>query len=465
MDLDRDYLEARLTALVEKHGVVGASLGVALGDAQVFAAAGVLNRRTGEPASTESVFQIGSITKVWTTTLAMQLVDEARLDLDEPITTYLPELALADAGIPVGLTARHLMAHTSGLVGDFFPDTGRGEDCLERFVAELRGLEAVHPLGATYSYCNAGFSLLGRLIEVISGATWDEVLHEQLLHPLQLEAAGTFPEEALLWSAAVGHVGGEGAQLEVAPIWCLSRNVGPAGLIHARARDVVEFGRMHLRNGLGPDGSRLLSERSSLAMRTPQVAVPEPWSSGTHAGLGWALWEWSGAPVYGHDGATIGQDAFFRVVPGAAGRPDLIIVLLCNGGAAGELYHDLFDEIASHYVDLRLPTSAQPPTPALVLSGAELERYQGTYQHESIVQEVHCEEHGLRLVTHLSGPVAMAVGSDTLETALVPIGDDCFVGHVAGLPGWTTVVFYRLADGRQYLHCGGRAAAKVGSRP
>ena len=99
MTLDQKHWAERLSLLADKHGVPGASLAI-LADGDVADAAyGVLNVRTGVEATPDSVFQIGSITKVWTATLVMQLVDEGRIDLDEPVVTYLPEFQVADAEV------------------------------------------------------------------------------------------------------------------------------------------------------------------------------------------------------------------------------------------------------------------------------------------------------------------------------------------------------------------------------
>src|SRR6185312_13045214 len=149
--LDAGHWQRRLTALAERHHVPGATLGILrLGEEPVTVAHGVLNVDTGVTTTPDSVFQIGSISKVWTTTLVMQLVDEGRLDLDAPLTDVLPDLKLnAD-----GVTMRHLLTHTSGIDGDVFTDTGRGDDCLAKYVDLLADVAQNHPLGATWSYCN-----------------------------------------------------------------------------------------------------------------------------------------------------------------------------------------------------------------------------------------------------------------------------------------------------------------------
>ncbi len=136
----------------------------------------------------------------------MQLVDEGLLDLDAPVAEVLPELQLADADVTKSVTMRHLLTHTSGIDGDVFTDTGRGDDCLEKYVALLADAEQNHPLGATWSYCNSGFALLGRVIEKLTGKTWDAAMRERLFTPLGLTHTVTLPEEAMLYRAAVGHV-------------------------------------------------------------------------------------------------------------------------------------------------------------------------------------------------------------------------------------------------------------------
>jgi CubicO group peptidase (beta-lactamase class C family) len=456
LTLDQQHWQDRLTALADKHGVVGASLAIAYGDDEVVGATGVLNRRTHEPATTDSVFQIGSITKVWTATLVMQLVDEGVVDLDEPVVTYLPEFKVADDELTQQVTTRHLLSHTSGIAGDFFPDTGRGDDCLEKFVALMADLPASHPLGATMSYCNAGFVLLGRLVEVLRGATWDQVMRERLLQPLGLEAAGTLPEEALLWGAATGHVTPPGApEPVVAPQWGLSRNAGPAGLIHARARDLLAFARMHLTDGVAPDGTRILSADSVRAMREPQVEVPDRWTFGGHWGLGWILPSWDGQRLFAHDGGTIGQSAFLRVL---AGDQDLVVALLTNGGEVRDLYQDLYAEIFEQLVGVTISPRVEPVSDPPSFDPA---RYAGRYERESMAHDVVQRDDQLVLINRPSGVLATAMGADAVEGPLVPYDVDVFLTSMPTVSGYLPAVFYDGADGARYLHLGGRAARKV----
>lgn len=456
MSLDQQHWQERLTALADKHGVVGAALAIAHGDDETTAASGVLNLRTGQPATTDSVFQIGSITKVWTATLVMQLVDEGLLDLDRPVLTYLPEFKIADDELTQQVTSRHLLSHTSGIAGDFFPETGRGEDCLATFVALMADLPKSHPLGATMSYCNAGYVLLGHLIEVLRGASWDQVLRERLFEPLGLQTAGTLPEEALLWGAAIGHITPPGApEPIVAPQWGLTRNAGPAGLVHARARDLLVFARMHLADGVAPDGTRVISADSARAMRAPQVQVPDRWTFGGHWGLGWMLPNWDGQTLFAHDGSTIGQGAFLRVLPG---ETDLVVALLANGGEMRDLYQDLYGEIFEHLAGVTIPPRVEPvPNPPAF----DPSDYVGRYKRESMAHEVVLRGEDLILINRPSGLLATAMGADSFEGPLIPYDADVFLTSMPSVSGYLPAVFYDAADGTRYLHLAGRAAAKV----
>ena len=454
-----EHWQQRLTELAAKHHVVGASLAILAGEDTIKVATGVLNTRTATAATTESVFQYGSITKVFTTTLAMQLVDEGLLDLDVPITAYLPEFRVDDEALTAGLTTRHLMSHSSGLVGDFFPDTGRGEDNLERFVTLMSELTATHPLGATMSYCNAGFTLLGRVIEVLRGKSWDEVLQERLLLPLGMDAAGTLPEQALLWGAAVGHITPPGAaEPMLTPQWGLMRNAGPAGTLHGRAADLLAFAQLHLNDGLAPDGTRLLTSESAQAMRVPQVEVPDRWTLGSHWGLGWILIDWDGAKVFGHDGATLGQQAFLRVLPGSGERAPLAVALTCNGGDMGSLYHAIFAEVFSEYAGV---TMTPPLEPTGYQPEVDLGTYVGTYSRESMEYVIEPDGEGLRLVARPSGVLATALGATEMTGPMIPFERDVFLTTLPALPGFIPAVFYTIATGESFLHLGGRATPRT----
>src|SRR5215831_11079604 len=175
---------ARLSDLASEARVPGATLGIWFNGQEVLAAHGVLNSATGVPVTTDSLFQVGSITKIWTATMIMQLIDEGSLSLDTTVSQVLPGARLGSAGAADQVTVRQLLTHTSGIDGDIFTDTGRGDDCVERYVDLLAETPSVFTPGAAYSYCNSGFVVLGRIIEILDGQSWDESLRARLVGPL-----------------------------------------------------------------------------------------------------------------------------------------------------------------------------------------------------------------------------------------------------------------------------------------
>lgn len=449
-------LQMKLNDLLEKHGVVGASVAV-LHDGRIDAAAsGILNLATGVEATTESLFQIGSITKVWTATILMQLVDEGALDLDLPLTTYLPELKFAETTATEQVTTRHLLAHTSGIDGDHFADTGRGDDVLERYTASLTDLEQVHPVGAAWSYCNSGYSLAGRLIEVLTKKVWDEAIRERLCEPLGLQHTVTLPEDLLRHRAAIGHVQPPGAEeLIPTPVPFLTRSAGPAGLICATATDLITFARAHLDalNGL----STVLTTASAQAMLEPQADVPIASSiMGNAWGLGWSLYRWPSGEVIGHDGGTSGQGAFLRIVPEAG----VAVALLTNGGPAIlELFEELVGELLKNLAGVEFPAPATPPAePVMVTDPGTIT---GHYARRGQSVEVVERDGGFVGILRIDGPATSMFGPEIhIPLVAVDPSEGRFLGNMLSL-GWSPAVFTTLDDGSRLLYWGGRGLPKV----
>ena len=395
--IDAAHWQRRLAVLAERHKVPGASLGILrLGrdgqpDELVEAAYGYANAPAKIEATTDTLFQIGSMSKVWTATVVMQLVDEGKLDLDAPVAEVLPELQLADADVAKTVTMRQLLSHTSGIDGDVFTDTGRGDDCVEKYVGLMADIKQNHPLGATWSYCNSGFVLAGRVIEKLTGQTWDAALREKLYVPLGLKHTVTLPEEALLFRTAAGHVDVT-AEPVLAPVWQLPRSLGPAGLISSIPADVLAFARMHLTGGLAADGTRVLSAASTAAMTEFQADVPDKYVLGDSWGIGWIRFGWDGQRLVGHDGNTIGQAAFLRILP----DPDntgagLAVTLLTNGGHTRDLYGDLYQEIFADLAGVTMPTPIAPPSqsagPAEPVQ-TDITPHLGRYERAGVLMEI-----------------------------------------------------------------------------
>ncbi|MEV0647537.1 serine hydrolase [Phytomonospora sp. NPDC050363] len=445
------WLTDRLPELVAERKVAGASVAVLAGGEVVDAAAGSANLRAGIPATADTLFQIGSITKIWTTTLVMRLVDEGLVELDAPVVKYLPEFRTADPEVSARITVRHLLNHTAGFEGDVFRDTGRGDDAVAKLVEEV--LPTVpQPLqpGRLFSYNNAAFCVLGRIVEVLRGTTWGAAVHDELAGPLGVTVA-TNADEAILHRAAVGHLAtGPGGEFEVQSTWGLPASNGPAGaMLSTSARDLLAFARLHLDGGVTPGGTRLLSAESVERMRVAEVDVPRRSVRPMGIGLGWHLFDWEGGrEVVGHDGNTVGQTAFLRLLPGEG----VAVAMLTNGGDVGGLAREVFGHVLGELAGVSVPGPLPvPENPSPVTNP---ERYAGSYDQGLVRFDV-VEEDGRLWLDSVNGTDLAGLLPPTPRKELLRLDGDLFVA-VSGEPGdaGAPVVFLEnTADGKAaFLH-------------
>lgn len=388
-------LGERLAAGRESSGVPGCVAAVYHRGRIYEAAAGVLDFETQTPVSVDSIFQIGSITKSFTATLAMMLVAEGRLELDTAITRYLPDFRLSVPGTADRITIRQLLCHTSGIDGDLIEDTGSEDDCIERFVARLADVGLLHEPGQFFSYCNVGYIVLGRIIEVIERAPFETVLRKRLLEPLGLASAVLGSGDAAGPARATGHEG-DGGALRRAAMPYSPRSNGPSGTtLGMSARDLLTFACFHMNAGVLPCGEELLSAPLVSAMRQPQVQTPFS-SRYTSWGLGWMQYYWHGADTFGHDGGWAGISAYLRISP----RRDFAVVLFANGPGSARLYQEVMEPA------LLAGTGSLPPVlpEAPAQSGFDLTAYCGRYAR-----------HGQYIDVGLEGDVLKAMLAGTYQ--------------------------------------------------
>lgn len=430
-------LHKRLEEAAAKHGVPGAAIAVWAGGELHEAATGVLNKNTGVDTTTDSVFQVGSTTKVWTAALTMQLVEEGLVELDRPVTDYLPEFAV---GYDAVVTVRQLLTHSGGFDGDLFEDTGRGDDCLDKYLAYLHGASKVHEPGALFSYCNAGYCVLGAIVARLRGTTWEQAMRDHLLGPLGATQAALLAEEAVLFRASAGHIGPDQV---VYPKWQMPRSNAPAGSTLCLApRELVRFGRMFLADGLAEDGTRVLSAESVAAMRAAQIDVPTvPGMLATAWGLGFELFDWG---AFGHDGGTPGQSTYWRIVPGS----DVVIAMSGNGGAIAGLIDDVALPVLREATGLDLPGLPLPPEQPAAVDAAP---YVGTYRGPVMTFEVAASGGGLE-ITLIPSEQMLSIGGAGTTAKYVHLYDDSFIAEKPDDGMHDTVTFVMRDGVAAYLH-------------
>lgn len=452
------FLDADFARLVAERGVPGAAVAVLKDGEVVDAAAGLLSTATKVEATPDSVFQIGSITKVWTATLVMQLVDDGLLDLDRPLRDYLPEFRIADETAAAVITTRQLLSHQAGFEGDVFTDTGRGDDAIEKYVASLADLPQIFRPGELFAYNNAGYSVLGRLIEVLREKTWEDALMEHLAVPLGLTHVSPSAYEAILHRVAVGHVGpGEDGIETPAPLWALVRSNEPAGsMLAMRARELVAFAKMHLDGGAAGDGTQVLSEASVAAMQRKQVDLPRITGMGDAWGIGWEIFVEGDQPIIGHDGGTVGQSSFLRIVPAAG----LAVVLLTNGGDVMGLFDDVVKRIVRDAGGAELHGFPTPPAEPHPVDPVP---FVGSYSNSTFDMVVSVDDGGRIWLDSTPKGLALELGQQPEHLELIGFGPDSLIAREPAMKEMHVVYSFLGHDGAgrsKYIHSG-RALGRV----
>lgn len=454
--MDSTSLQLRLADLISTHGVPAASVAVLRQGETVAASAGILNINTGIEATVDSVFQAGSITKVYTATLVMQLVDEGELDLDEPATAYIADLEYGADPLARGVTVRQLLCHTSGVYGDhdLHKDYGRGEDAVERYVAGCNQVTQIHPPGAIVSYCNSGYVVLGRLVEVLRGKPYNSVLRERLLEPAGLGETAALPEEAILRRAAAGHVpeSPTSPRLKVAASAYMQTAFAPAGaLMSATPRDLIKFAQIHLAEGQA-NGVEILSPQSVKAMQQPQAPLPPNLELRANAwGLGWYLLDWNGTVGFGHDGGTIGQASFLRVFP----KSETAVAIMINAVRGGaRLIEELAAELIRDLTGAEMPMIGEALPPGVV----DVARFAGSFSQPDIQISTRAADDDLLILISRRDKTGALKPSE--ELPLKVLDDNMFAADIDGT--LTAMSFFGFEDdGRpRYLFVGGRTMVR-----
>jgi len=360
-----DHLCQFVGKVMKEKGVPGVAVGILHEGETAAAGFGVTNVDHPSSVTDETLFQIDSITKTFTATAIMRLVEMRKLKLDATVRTYLPGFKVADESAASQATIGHLLTHMGGWVGDFFHDTGWGDDALPRYMVHMADLEQLAPIGTVWSYNNSGFCLAGYVIETVTGKSYEAALKELVLDPLGLKNSYFDLGDVMTHRLAVGHdVTEEGAK--VAHPWQLPRYLYPAGGITCDVHDLLRYARFHLGNGTTEDGTRLLKPESVSLMQSTQVTIWE----GEAIGLSWMIDELDGTRQLWHDGGTRGQISSLTLTP----EHNFAIAIVTNTNRGGFLTRDVTRWASKQYLGLEI----HDPTP-IESSKDDLASYVGHY--------------------------------------------------------------------------------------
>ncbi|MCG5525891.1 beta-lactamase family protein [Ectothiorhodospira haloalkaliphila] len=450
-------LQELIADLAEAFAVPGVAAGVWHAGKVSFACHGVTSIENPLPVDEHTLFQAGSIGKTLTAMAVVRLAESGHVELNAPVRRYVPELRLADSAVTAQVTLLQLLNHTAGWEGDFFPDTGEGDDALACFVARMDALEQLTPPGTAFSYNNAAFCLAGRVIEHVTGDTYETAIRRLILQLLGLRGSFFFPNEVMTRRFAVGHKPTADGSLQVARPWALPRNGAAAGGLATCIGDLLAWARFHLGDGRGADGTRVLSVAGLEAMREPTVRMPGS-AFGDALGIGWFLGDIGGVRRVGHDGSTNGQEASLWLLP----EHDWALALLTNASPGGLGLNPVVRQRVLAACTGIVEETAQPVSAACEV----LTLYEGLYGGRGMRCRVTLGEAGDLVFTLHNDPEMLAqmfeqddVPSShptTLQVKLVSGQADRYVFVDGPLPG-VTVYFVRDGHGRaQALHLFGR---------
>jgi CubicO group peptidase (beta-lactamase class C family) len=335
-------------AKMREHGVPGVALGIVNGDAVSIRGFGVTSVENPAPISAHTVFPIASISKTFAATAALRLVEQGKLNLRDPVRKHLPDFRVQDEGVSRDVTLWHLLTHSSGWEGQVSgPD--RGDETLKNFVASMKDLMQLAPPGAAWSYNNAGFSLFGRVIEVVTGTSINGSIRDLVFTPLGLVHAGTTAGEFITHPFALGHGSRGGGPPTLQRPFSPSVSV-TAGGIGVCMTDLLAYARFHMGGGASHGGERVLSRESLETMRTPQLRKQ---STDDDMGLAWHLRTIGSVRVAAHGGTLGGHILLLEIAP----ERSFAVAILTNSSSGWRLIQDVERAALQSYLHVSLATN------------------------------------------------------------------------------------------------------------
>ena len=365
-------LDARVEQIRAAVGVPGIAVTI-VEHGKVTLARGYGIRRMGDdaPVDADTIFQLGSVGKAFTTAALALLVDRGKIAWDDAVTGHIPWFQMHDAWVTREMTVLDLLVHRSGLglgAGDllFVP---RSTLSRRETVRRLRHIRPATSFRSRYAYDNVLYIVAGQLIEEVTGKSWERFMREDVLIPAGMRTATTDrvarrgtrnrawpharrdgPMHGMGTQQALDDSGQAGFDPE------LGENAAPAGGVAASANDMGRWIAIQLARGALPDGSgRLFSEAASRQMWTPRVHLPIAPSPGPTAAatpqfsgyaLGWIERDYRGRRLIMHGGAVFGAQAIVVMIPDR--EVGFAVMINCEDGeAALGIAYELLD----HYLE------------------------------------------------------------------------------------------------------------------
>ncbi len=322
------------------------------------------NQNSHQPLNGDSVFEIGSVTKVFTAILLAEMVERGEVSLNDPISKYLPKSVKTPTRAGKDITLLDLASHTSGLPrlpGNFAPKDPQNpyaDYSVEQMYAFISGYTLTRDIGARYEYSNLGFGLLGHILALSARTDYETLVRTRISRPLKMDSSGIKLTPEMCARLATGH---NAVRLPIAN-WDLPTLAG-AGALRSTVNDLLKF----VASNLGLKKSRLLAAMEFAHKSQHDTGVPD-----LEIGLGWHILKRFDTEVVWHNGGTGGYHSFI----GFDQKRRRGVVVLSNST------NDI-DDIGRHLLEPRFPLAkfeAPKERKAIKLEAKIFDAYVGQYQ-------------------------------------------------------------------------------------
>ena len=447
-----DEIAALVTAKMTEYHVPGVAVGIVKNGETTIRGFGVTNVDDPQPITPETLFTIASISKTVTATAVMKLIEQGRVDLKTPIQKYLPDFRVQDEAASREVSFWHLLTHTPGWEGQLSTED-RGAEALAHFATTImRDLPQLAAPGSVWSYNNAGFSLAGRVVEVVTGRSIHDALRDLVFAPLGLTRSFTRVTDAMTYRLSLGHREQNGKTQVIRPFQTTSGTT--AGGVMTTIADLIRYARFHLSDGAGADGKPFLPKSLLQQMQTAQVRKN---STDDEMGVGWHLRKLGGVLTCAHGGTLNGHCLLVQLVPAR----NLAFAILTNHTDGWRLVQDVEHGILKRYEGIALapnqPIGHRGVNEAMTFHSTPLatqpalEEYVGTYQRPP---------NGNVVVRQEAGKLIVGGNAQSGGTTIAFYGRDVAYA-IAGSYTGSPYEFIRAADGRVgWIRVNGRIAKR-----
>jgi len=375
----KEYISRLIEREMKKNDVTGLSIALVDDQRVIWAEGfGFADDANNIPATPETIYRVGSISKLFTATAVMQLAEQGKLDIDQPLQTYLPEFSIKSRFRDGGpITPRTIMTHHSGLPSELLKGMWtRNPEPFENAVNALRDEYVAYPPNYVFSYSNLAVTLLGHALEKVAARDFASHMETAVLQPLGMAQSkfSPAPDSSLLGAKAYR----KGQEAEEFPL-----SLVPAGGLNTSVIDLSRFMRMILAGGRAGERQIIRPETLAEMLRPQNSAVPLDLDF--RVGLAWMLGGLGGidirnaGPVAHHSGATLNHHSQLILLP----EQKLGVVVLSNSATAGPVVNRIATEALKLALEARSgikqPVQVVQPTGEGSLPREELQAYEGRY--------------------------------------------------------------------------------------